>query len=183
MDAPKAVPAPLQAVERYFQFSLLGLLSAGYLAIASSGLLDGLAHAAALTALALRAATLAGWLRVRVTAPMAGAVTLAAVLFLPVDYLWVSGSLPLAVLHLTFVLAGLKLITASTNRDYAYLRAFATAELLVAAMLGAGPSFFGFLVVFLIFTISTFAAGEIRRASLAPGATARTGIRDRKSVV
>ncbi|HLH43945.1 MAG TPA: DUF3488 and transglutaminase-like domain-containing protein [Bryobacteraceae bacterium] len=173
----KAAPAPLQAAERYFQFSLLGLLGTGYLAIASSGLLDGLAHAAGLAALVLRAVAVAGWTRGRLTAHAAGALTFAALVLFPIDYLWVSASLPQSVLHLTFVLAGLKLVTASTNRDYAYLRAFATAELLVAAMIGPGPSFFGFLVLFLLFTVSTFAGGEIRRSSVAPGATARTGLR------
>ena len=176
MDAPKA-PAPSQAVERYFQLSLLGLLASGYLAIASSGLLDGLAHAAALMALALRAAVIAGWLRVRPDNAVTGALAVTAVLFFPIDYLWASASLPVAVLHLTFFLAGLKLVTASTNRDYAYLKAFAAAELLAAAMLGPGLSFFGFLVLFLLFIISTFAAGEIRRSSQGPGAMARSGVR------
>src|SRR6516165_12543478 len=87
MDAPKA-PAPSQSVERYFLLSLLGLLASGYLAIASSGLLDGLAHAAALMALALRAAVIAGWLRVRPDNAVTGALAVTAVLFFPKDSRW-----------------------------------------------------------------------------------------------
>ena len=53
--------APLPAVERFFQFSLLGMLASGYFAVASSGYLDWPTQAAILLGLILRFAKVAGW--------------------------------------------------------------------------------------------------------------------------
>src|SRR5208282_4643077 len=53
----------------------------------------------------------------------------------------------------------------------------ATLELLAAAILSANVSFFGFLALFLLFAIATFASGEVRRSSQLREAVVRGGLK------
>ena len=175
MSAPQAVS--LQKVERFFQWSLLGMLASGYFAVASSGFLAWPVQAAALAAFAARAAKVAGWIEIRLSSRTVSILTLACIVFYPFDYLYVSEVLPVATLHLMFLLAVLKLITAATDRDYAYLKTIGVLELLVAAVLSATLSFFAYLTLFVFFAIGTLASGEVRRAARQSNAPVRPGFR------
>jgi transglutaminase-like putative cysteine protease len=164
-------------VERFFQLSLLGMLASGYFAVASSGFVSLPIQAITILAFAVRAAKIAGWIRVDIGARAASILTLGCILFYPLDYLYLTGTLPVATLHLMFLLAVLKLLTASSDRDYVYLKTIAGLELLVAAVLPASLSFFAYLTLFLLFTIATFASGEVRRAANLSSAPVRAGAR------
>jgi transglutaminase-like putative cysteine protease len=168
---------PLHKVERFFQFSLLGMLASGYFAVASSGYLEWPIQAITLLAFSLRAAKVAGWIELAFSPRLISILTLVCIVFYPFDYLYMSGVLLVATLHLMFLLAILKLVTASSDRDYAYLKTIAALELLVAAVMPASFGFFVYLTLFLLFTIATFAAGEVRRAARTSTAPVRMGFR------
>jgi transglutaminase-like putative cysteine protease len=79
--------------------------------------------------------------------------------------------------HLVFFLAVVKILTATTERDYFYVKIIAFLELLAASILSANANFFLFLALFLLFGVATFAASEIRRAALRSDTVVRTARR------
>jgi protein-glutamine gamma-glutamyltransferase len=156
--------------ERFFEFSLLGMLASGYFAVVLSGFLDWPTAILTLAALGLRFLMASGVLSIRVSGKAVAAAAVAYAGFYPLDYLYLSrGFLP-ATVHLVFFVAIVKLVTARTLRDYAFLKLIAGMELLAAALLSTGISFFVLLALFLLFSIATFSSGEVvaslRRASL-----------------
>src|SRR5882724_4496643 len=155
-------------VERFFEFSLLGLLASGYLAVLGSGYLD--LPTAILTAAGLifRALLIAGLVRVQFSANWINAITLLYIGFYPLDYLYVSREFIPATVHLICYLAVLRILSARTNRDYFFVKIIAFLELLAASILSAKLSFFVFLALFLIFGVATFSSSEIRRSSQLP---------------
>lgn len=151
-------------VERFFQFTLLGLVSSGFLAVAGSGFLDALTIAAVSAGLVLRGLLISRILRLELSARIVNLLTLGYVLFFAADYYFLSHDLLTATVHLVFFLAVIKILTARTNRDYLYTAAIALAELIAAAMLSANLNFFIFLALFLLCAIGAFTSGEIRRS-------------------
>src|ERR1700677_3773855 len=119
----------LSTVERFFQFSLLGMLASGFLALGGSGHLDWATQVALVAALIARAAKVSGWLPLDLSNRAIAVWTLAGVCFYPLDNWFLSGSGPAATLHLAVILTALKLFTAKTNRDYLYLKMIAVTEL------------------------------------------------------
>src|SRR6266404_4938395 len=169
-------PRPL-VVERFFEFSLLGMLAAGYFAVVGSGYVDWPTATLTLIGLCLRALMVAGVLEIEFSNRVVAAMTLLYIGFYPLDYLYVSQSFLTATVHLVFFLAVLKVLTAKTNRDYTYVKMIATLELLAAAILSSDLSFFGFLALFLLFAIATFSSGEVRRSAQLRRAVVRGGLR------
>ena len=172
--------AGITKIDRFFQFSLVGMLASGFLALASSDRLDGLTEAALAAALALRMAKVAGWLkfdRLFENARAVAVLMLAAVCFYPLDGYLLSGSMPLAGVHLAVLLSAIKIVSARTSRDYAFLNLIAVTELAAAAMLALTLAFFGFLALFLFFSVAALASGEARRSALLPETVARAGMR------
>ncbi len=103
----------------------------------------------------------AGLIRVRMPGRVVAAAGLTYIGFYPLDYLFLSRSFLTATVHLVFFVAIIKLLTARTPRDFAFLKVIAGMELLAAALLSGGFSFFIFLALFLLFSIATFASGEV----------------------
>lgn len=174
-----ALWAPQQVVERFFQFSLLGMLASGYFAVLGSGYLDWPTATLTLAALCLRALMVAGignLDRLVVPGRVVAAVTLLYIGFCPIDYFYISeGLLPVAV-HLIFFLGSVKILTARTLRDFTFVKAIAVMALLAAAVLSVSLAFFGFLTVFLLFTIAALSSGEVMRSTrlfLSAGETRR----------
>src|SRR5258708_3559379 len=161
MDASEAV----SPVERFFEFSLLGLLASGFLGVVGSGYLDMPTILFTAAAIIVRALIVAGLVRFKLPAGVVTAITLAYVGFYPIDYFFISGPtfVPAAV-HLVFFVAVIKILTASTNRDYFLLKIIAFLELLAACVLSERVNFFVFLLFFLILGVATFASGEIRQS-------------------
>src|SRR5579863_9455425 len=123
--AATAVKPPLPAVERFFQFSLLGMLASGYFAVASSGYLDWPTQAVLLLGLIVRLAKVAGWVTFELSKRTLLALEIGYLGFCPLDYLFLSHSLPVTFIHLLVFQVMLKMVTAKTERDYGFLRMFA----------------------------------------------------------
>ncbi|MCZ2079843.1 MAG: DUF3488 and transglutaminase-like domain-containing protein [Bryobacterales bacterium] len=176
-SGPRDVPGRPAAVERLFEFSLLGLLTSGYLAVAGSGALDLPTLAATGIAIVLRALMAAGVLRLRISDTAVTAATLCYIAFYPLDYFYLSREFLAATVHLVFYLLVVKVLTARTARDYVFVKIVAFLELLAASVLSTSLSFFVFLAFFLVFGVATFTSSEIRRSTRKHVATSRAGLR------
>src|ERR1044072_3322969 len=107
-------PSPAVPVERFFQFSLLGLVASGYLAVAGSGYLDTPTVVLTAAGLLLRALLICGWLRFRISERTATRATIAYSAFYVADYMALSRGFLTATVHLVFFLAVVKVLTART---------------------------------------------------------------------
>jgi transglutaminase-like putative cysteine protease len=161
------------SIERFFQFSLLGLVASGYFAVAGSGYLDTPTLALTGAGLLLRALFISGIVRFRISDSAAGVVALSYVAFFGIDYTFVSRDFLSATVHLVFFLAVMKILTARTERDYLFTAAIAFLELLAAAILSAELNFVFFLTLYLLFAVGALTSAEIRRSLDRSQATAR----------
>jgi len=164
-------------VERFFQFSLLGLVASGYLAVAASGFLDAPAIALTTTGLLLRAILIAGLVRPNLSGRLTSVVAIVYAAFSGADYFWLSRDLLAATVHLLFFLAVMQVLTARSSRDYLYTAVIAFLEMLAAAILSIDVGFFLFLALYLLFAIATLTSSEIRRSIERSTVTARSGVR------
>src|SRR5690242_5553911 len=114
----RAETGPAVTVERFFQFSLLGLVVCGYLAVAGSGYLDSPTLGLAAAGLVARAFLVAGVIRVEFPERLVTFVTLAYIGFFLFDYFLLARDFLAATVHLVFFLAVFKILTAKTNRDF-----------------------------------------------------------------
>lgn len=165
------------AVERFFQLSLLGLVTSGYLAVAGSGYLDSATIALTAAGLILRALLVTGLLRFEIPERVVTAGTLAYIGFYPLDCFFFSQQFLDATVHLVFFLAVVKILSAKTNRDYLYTATIAFMELLAAAILSVNLNFFVFLALYLLCAIAAFTSAEIRRSMQRAGIVSRSGYR------
>jgi len=150
-------------VDRFFQFALLGLVASGFFALAGSRYLDKATLALTFLALAVRALMIAGWLRLKIPPKVISLAALAYVAFYPLDCYFLSRDFFTATLHGICFLAGVKILTAETNRDYLYTASVAFLELIGAALLSFQASFFAWLALYILFAIAAFTSAEIRR--------------------
>ncbi len=162
-------------VERFFQFSLLGLVASGYLAVAASGFLDAPTIALTATGLLLRAILICELVRLNLSDRLTTLVTIGYAAFFIADYFLLSRDFLTATVHLLFFLAVMKILTAKSNRDYLYTAVIAFLELLAAAILSINFNFFVFLALYLLFAIAALTSGEIRRSIQRSRVTARSG--------
>ena len=168
---------PPASVEQLFEFSLLGMVASGYLAVAGSGYLDLPTVVLTAAALVLRFLLVLGLVRLRFSNLLVNVATLVYVGFYPLDYLFISREFLPATVHLVFFLAITKILTARTDRDYSYVKLIAFLELLAASLLSANLNFFLFLALYLVFAVATFSASEVRRSSNGPVRVVRAGQR------
>ena len=174
---PRAGITPQLSVERFFQLSVLSLVTSGYLAVAGSGYLDWSTIALTGVGLIVRALLVTGIAQFNISDRLVTIATLAYVCFYPIDYFFVSRGFLEATVHLVFFLAVAKILTARTNRDYLYTAVIAFLEILAAAILSASLNFLLFLGVYLLSAIAAFTSAEIRRAMQKPHQIARSGLR------
>jgi len=165
------------SVERFFQFSLWGLVTSGYLAVAGTGYLDKATVVLMAGALGLRALVIAGAVQLNLSERWLTAATLAYVGFFPIDYLWISADFLRATIHLVFFLATTKVLAAKTSRDHLYTAIISFLELLAAAILSVDLAFFLFLALYLLFAMAAFTSAEIRRSLDGRHIVARAGLR------
>ena len=163
-------------MERFFEFSLLGLVASGYLAVAGSGYLDIPTIALTAAGLMLRGLMIHGMIRLEISERSSTLATLAYSGFYLLDYLVLSREFLSATVHLVFFLAVMKILTARTNRDHLYTAVIAFLELVAAAILSINFNFFVFLTLYLLFAMAALTSGEIRRSMLRSPATARSGL-------
>jgi transglutaminase-like putative cysteine protease len=168
---------PLPAVQRYFEVSLFLLVSTGILACVTTGKLDILSVVIPVVALAYKAVRIWQDRGPELSVRVATWLVLAYFLFFPLD-LWVlsrtlSASAPnpalysalLAAIHLMLFATLVRLYSARTNRDYAFLAMLAVTCMLASAILTVETSFLVALTIFLTLAVSTFVALEIRRGA------------------
>jgi protein-glutamine gamma-glutamyltransferase len=168
---------PQLSVERFFQLSLLGLVTSGYFAVAGSGYLDTPTVVLTGVGLVLRALLVTGIVKLEISERLVTFATLAYIGFYPLDYFFLSRAFLQATVHLVFYLAVVKILTARSNRDYLYTAMIAFLEILAAAILSASLNFLLFLGLYLLSAIATFTSAEIRRAMQKPHQIARSGLR------
>ena len=168
---------PLPAVQRYFEVSLFLLVSTGILAVVSTGKLDIFSTVIPVIALAYKAVRIWRGRPPELSVRVATWLVLAYFLFFPFD-LWVvsralSAGAPnpalysalLAAVHLMLFASLVRLFSAHTNRDYAFLAMLAVTCMLASAILTVETSFLIALAIFLTLAVSTFVALEIRRGA------------------
>ena len=168
--------AAVVSVERFFEFSLLGLAASGCLAVLSSGYLDWPTTVLTGAGLCLRAVLVTGLFRLPLWPGLVTAVTVAYMGFYPLDYLFLSKELLPATVHLVFFLAIIKILTAHTSRDHIFVGAIAFLALLAASVLSTNLNFFACLACFLLCGVGAFASAEIRRSARQGGAIVRSGL-------
>ncbi len=174
---PVVAQSRLAAAERYFEFSLLGLLASGYLAIAGSGALDPPSIVLAGAGLLLRGLFVAALIPLKLSGRTVTAATGVYIGFYAIDYLYISREFLPATVHLILFLAVAKILTARTPRDFRWVKLIALVEMLAAAVVSSSLNFFLFLALFLVFGVATFATSEILRSTRAAPAVAAGGMR------
>ena len=168
---------PVPAVQRYFEVSLFLLVSTGILAVVLTGKLDPISLIVPLIALAYKGFRIWRGRAPEISARVATWLVLSYFLFFPLD-LWIfSRSLStgapnpalyaalLAAIHLMLFAALVRLYSARTNRDFAFLAVLAFTCMLASAILTVETSFLITLAIFLALAVSTFVALEIRRSA------------------
>ncbi len=175
--AASNIRANAAAVDRFFELSLLGLVSSGYLAVAASGYLDTPTALLAAAGLALRGLLISGLIRFEIPQRIVAGATLGYMAFYLVDFAYLSQDFLAASVHLVFFLAVVKVMTARSSRDHIFVALIAFMELLAATILSTNITFFVFLILFLVFAVATFASGEIRRSARRRGIVARGAMR------
>jgi hypothetical protein len=165
-----------KAIGRTFEYALLGMLTAGYLAVLGSRLLDWPATLLGGAGLILRTLMTAGVVSFELPPRVTGALALLYLGLFLVDWYFLSGSFLRATVHAVFFLAALKLITAKTARDFGYLKAIAGLELIAAAILSGDASFLIYLAIAVFFWIVAFASGEVYRGAGASATVSRAAL-------
>jgi transglutaminase-like putative cysteine protease len=178
MSSAASVSAPpVPAVQRYFEVSLFLLVTTGILAVVLTGKLDPISLIVPVIALAYKAFRVWRGRGPEISARVATWLVLSYFLFFPLD-LWIfsrnlSIGAPnpalyaalLAAIHLMLFAALVRLYSARTNRDFAFLAVLAFTCMLASAILTVETSFLITLAIFLALSVSTFVALEIRRSA------------------
>jgi protein-glutamine gamma-glutamyltransferase len=176
-SATHASAPPLPAVQRYFEISLYFLVSTGILAIVSTGKLDPLFTFAPPAALVYKGFRLWQGRGPELSPRVATWLVLAYFLFFPADLWFFSRNMAegapnptlyaglLSAIHLLIFATVVRLYSAASNRDYAFLAVLAVTSMLASAILTVETGFLVALAVFLVLAVSTFVALEIRRSS------------------
>ena len=175
---PRAESADvLPAVQRYFQVSLYLLVVTGVLAVVSTGKLDLFSTLTAPVALIFKGVRMHRRRGPELSQRLATWLVLIYFLFFPID-LWVLSrgmaegapnpqlyAALLAAIHLMLFATVVRLYSARTNRDSAFLAALAVAAMLSSAILTVETGFLVALAIFLVLSVSTFVALEMRRSA------------------
>ena len=168
----------LPAVQRYFEVSLYFLVSTGVLAIVSTGKLDPFSTFAPAAAVIYKGFRLWRGHTAELSARAATGLVLAYFLFFPADLWFFSRNLAegapnpalyaglLSAIHLLLFATVVRLYSATTNRDYAFLTVLGVTSMLASAILTVETGFLVALAVFLVLAVSTFVALEMRRSSV-----------------
>jgi protein-glutamine gamma-glutamyltransferase len=162
--APERLLFEKGQLERTLEYSLTGMLASGYLAVLGSRALDLPSAVAGGVALVIRILYLAGLLVFQIPARWVTFATIAYLAFYPVDYFYLSKEFIPSTVHLVFFVAVVKLLTARTRRDFLFLKIIALLELLAASLVSDNLTFFVFLILFVFFTVATFASSEMLSA-------------------
>jgi hypothetical protein len=176
-SAARPSAPPLSAVQRYFEISLYLLVATGVVAVVSTSKLDLFSTIVPMIVLGYKGIRLWRGRGPEISVRVATWLVLAYFLFFPFD-LWILSrklaegtpnaslySALLAAVHLLLFATLVRLYSARSNRDYAFLAVLAFASILASAILTVETSFLISLAIFLVLAVSTFVALEIRRGA------------------
>jgi protein-glutamine gamma-glutamyltransferase len=150
---------------RYFKISSFCLISAGFLAIAATGIIDILSLALFASVLVLSLFVDTPALSKRIPSWALNSLVLLFLAFSFVDYRLISRSFVVSAVHLLFFASAIKLLTLSGDRDYFFLYLISFAELLAATTLTIDIAFGILFFTFLLSAVSTLILFEMRRSS------------------
>ena len=159
------------SVERYFETSLLLMLTTGFVTVATTGKVDLPSVFAVSVALAVR---LWGQFRERdlsISSRTVMRLSVFYIFFFVLDFLIFSPGPSLmdnmlaATVHLVLFTAVMKVFSARTYRDFAYLAALAFMMILASAILTVGTTYLVCFTLFILFAISTLISYEIKRST------------------
>ncbi len=173
MERRRVAGAEVRSVDRFFEFSLFGMLVSGYLALVGSGRLAAPVIALTACVLVFRLLVITGLTRFPLADKWITAIAIAYVAFYPLDYYFFSQDFLRATAHLVLFLAAVRVLSARSYRDHAQLVLIAFLEMLAGALLSANLNYFLFLILFLLFAVATFAAWEMRHSMQSPATVAR----------
>lgn len=148
-------------LDQFFQFSLLGMIAAGYGAVATSGSLDMPSLVLPAAALLVRLALVTGLFHFSLSERAASLLALAYIVFYPVDYLFLSNEFLRSTVHLVFFIGSVLLLKASTHRDFRLLELIAFLQMLAGSVLSINSLYLLFLTLFLLASVAALAAGEV----------------------
>jgi transglutaminase-like putative cysteine protease len=158
------------SVQRYFETSLLLMLGTAFVTVASTGKLD------LVSVLVVSAALLAKlWSHLRERDVSLGPRTVTRlavfyIFFYVLDFLIFSvgpslmDSMLSATVHLILFTAVIKVFSARTYRDYAYLATLSFMMMLASAILTVGTFYVACFTTYVLFAISTLISYEIKRS-------------------
>jgi transglutaminase-like putative cysteine protease len=159
------------AADRYFELSLFGLLTTGFLTLATTGRMDTFTLVVMSLALSGKAYLLWYGSDFRLASTWVRGLTVCYLPFLIFDAVFLQAAAVnilerglLALIHFVFFAEVVELFSASRTRDYVFLAALAFAQMLGASTLTVGTAFLLFFALFLLLAIATFTSFEIRRA-------------------
>lgn len=176
-SSARATTPPVAAVQRYFEVSLFLLVATGIVAIVSTGKLDWFSEIVPLIALGYKAIRLWSGRGPELSQRVATWIVFQYFLIFPLDLWFFSRQMAegapnptlyaalLAAIHLLLFATLIRLFSARTNRDYAFLAVLAVAAMLASAILTVATGFLIVLAIFLVLAVSTFVALEIRRSA------------------
>ena len=165
------------SVERFFQFSLLGLAASGFLAVAGSGYLDAPTIIWTVAGLLLRGVLVARGLLWRPSRRAQTRILVACGGFFLADWLAISRQGVPALAHLVLLLAAIQVVAADGRRGHLATAAISFAELAAAAVLSLSSGFLAALALYMGFAVAVLTSAEIRRSLLRATSPARGGTR------
>jgi transglutaminase-like putative cysteine protease len=168
----------VSSIERFFQFSLLGLVTSAFCALADTGRLDLASLGFLLAGVVWRGLIVAGVVRFQIPQRLITTLATAYVLFYPIDYYFVSRDFFAATAHGVCFLGVARILSARSNRDYLYTGSLAFVALIGAAVLSTQLRFFLWLALAILFSLGVLTSAEIRRGfqrDQRARANARTG--------
>jgi protein-glutamine gamma-glutamyltransferase len=159
------------SVQRYFEISLLLMLSIAFLTVATTGKLDLISIIVVSAGLLLKL-----WSYVRdadysLAPRTVTRLSIFYLFFYALDFLIFApgptalDSMLQATVHLVLFTAIIKVFSARTYRDYAYLATLSFLMMLAGAILTVGTLYLACFAVYLLFAISTFVSYEIKRSA------------------
>jgi protein-glutamine gamma-glutamyltransferase len=166
---PKAGGFDESAIRSFFEYSLLGMLVSGYLALLfcegfGVGVLGPPGAILMGAALLIRALKVGGVLRFTVPRRWVTIASLAYMAFYPLDYVYLSKDFVNATIHLVLFVAVVQTLAAEKPRDFTLLKLVAFLELLGASLFSTHLTFFLFLAAFLLTAAANLGCTEILRS-------------------
>ena len=155
----QAVPA----IERFFQFSLLGLITSAFCALADTGRLDLPSLCFLLGGVFWRGLMVLGIVRLRIPQRLITFLATGYILFYPIDYRFISHDFFAATAHGVCFLGVARILSAQSNRDYLYTGSLAFVALMGAAALSTQLRFFLWMTLAILFGLGVLTSAEIRR--------------------